>query len=247
MRKIYKIIITASFLIISNTRLVYADTFSNFSDIEQNIYQHLQNRDSEISFSYVGNRTEFKNNITQAIISAYSKDDYTARAWVEIKPNTSVLNDKIDTTLKVSYLTSLEQEKYIDNEIKKIMTDIIKVNMSDLEKIRAINDYLINRYEYDYSLKSNNAYTALTTAKTICQGYSMTAYKMLNYAGIENRIIVGSLDGVSHSWNYILVNNKWYHLDITNNDAAKTNKYYLVENNVLESNKYEWNKKSYPQ
>ncbi|ETJ34932.1 hypothetical protein Q604_UNBC10655G0001, partial [human gut metagenome] len=33
---------------------------------------------------------------------------------------------------------------------------------------------------YDDTLKSDNVYTALTTKSTICQGYAMTVYKMLN-------------------------------------------------------------------
>jgi len=117
--------------------------------------------------------------------------------------------------------------------------------MTDTEKVRAINDYIIGRYEYDYSYQSDSAYSALKSGLTICQGYSMTAYKMLTYAGVKNRIVVGSVNGISHSWNYIKINNTWFHLDITNNDATRSDKYFLVGDNILLFNKYVWDKNKY--
>lgn len=247
MRKIFKVLMITSALTMSFGTVSYAnsDIFYNLNDVEQDIYKHLQNRDNQISFIYVGDKSEFKNNISKVITDSYLKDDYTERSWIEIKPKASVENNKIDTTINVKYLTTKEQEDYVDSETKKIVTQIIKPNMTDLEKVRAINDYLINRFDYDYTLQSNNAYSALTTGKATCQGYSMTAYKMLTYAGLKNRIVIGSLNGDSHSWNYVMILNKWCHLDITNNDSTKSNKYFLVDDGILNSNNYMWNKANY--
>jgi transglutaminase/protease-like cytokinesis protein 3 len=74
----------------------------------------------------------------------------------------------------------------------------------------------------------------------------MTAYKMLNYAGIENRIIVGKIKDIPHSWNCVKVDGKWYQLDITNNDSTEKNKYFLVGDNTLIANNYVWDKNKYP-
>ena len=60
----------------------------------------------------------------------------------------------------------------------------------------------------------------------------MTAYKMLKLAGIENKIIVGNLDGVAHGWNLVKLNGKWYHLDVTNNDVT-SNKFFLKNDKYL--------------
>lgn len=248
MKRVLKIMMCTSILLMSSN-VVYAtqNTFSNLNDVEKNIYEHLKNRDTSFSFSYLGDKTEFKNNITLAISNAIKKDDYTERSWLEIKPKAELALNNFETNVTVSYLTTKEQENYVDTEIKKVISEIIKPSMTDLEKVKTIHDYLVNRYDYDYSYKSNNAYKALTTGKTICQGYSMTAYKMLTAAGIQNRIIVGKVGTLSHSWNYVLVNNKWYHLDVTNDDSTRSNKYFLVDNYTMESNNYIWEKGNYPQ
>lgn len=162
-------------------------------------------------------------------------------------------------------MTTKEEEDYIDAELQTITNSIIRNNMSDYEKVKAINDYLVNRYEYDYDLldrvtKVNsgavtdenyieevynriNVYSALKTSKTVCQGYSMTAYKMMKYAGLECRIIEGTLNGGEHVWNKVKVNGIWYYLDITNNDTTKSNKYFLVSEDYLQSQGYIWQEK----
>ncbi|MFT8349226.1 transglutaminase domain-containing protein [Clostridium saccharoperbutylacetonicum] len=246
MRKVIKILITI-FIITSNTvSIAHADTYKNLNEIQQSIYQHLQNRDETINFEFIGDKDEFKKSISQIITSAYSEDDYTERSWVKIDPSAQSENNEIYTTIKVEYLTTKEQESYVDEQIKNILSQIIKPSMTDLEKVKVINDYLINKYDYDYSLKSNNAYSALLTGKAICQGYALTAYKMLTAEGIKNRIIVGSVNSISHSWNYVCINNKWYHLDITDDDSTRSNKYYLCDDSTLEKDRYVWNKAAYP-
>lgn len=251
MKKICKIVMIASLIIMNTRPAVYASTvnnsFSNLSDVEENIYEHLLNRDSQISFVYTGDKTEFKNNIDNIIRSSYEKDDYTERSWVEIKPKAEISGSEIDTNINVTYLTTKEEENYVDNELKNVVSQIITPTMNDIEKVKAINDYIISRFDYDYSHKSNDAYSALITGKTTCQGYTLTAYKMLKLAGIENRIIIGSLNGETHSWNYVKINDQWDDLDITSNDSTRSYKYFLVKNNVLEENKYIWDKSNYPQ
>ncbi|MBY7009280.1 transglutaminase domain-containing protein [Clostridium botulinum] len=219
---------------------------NNLDKVEENIYSHLENRDTNIKFLYTGDKKEFEKNIAKVIEAAYKKNDYIERSWVEITPTAKVVNGGIETDINITYLTDKNQEEYINAELKK-ESDLIFMNCkNDYDKVKAINEYLINRYEYDYTYKSVDIYSALTSGKTICQGYAMTAYKMLNYAGIENRIVVGSASGTSHSWNLIKLDGKWYHLDITNNDATKSNKYFLVTDKYLESNNYSWNKCEYP-
>ena len=165
---------------------------------------------------------------------------------MEIKPRADVTQEGIETTMDVTCLTTKEQEEYINTQLKSTTNSLIKANMSDLEKVRTINDYIVNRYEYDYTQKSISVYSALTTSVAVCQGYSMTAYKMLNYAGVENRIIVGTLKGVPHSWNSVKIDGNWYQLDITNNDSIEKNKYFLVSDETLSLHQYSWDREKYP-
>ena len=82
---------------------------------------------------------------------------------------------------KVEKVTFYEFTNKVNKEDwKNIVDSIITPDMSDFYKVKIINKYLVYRYEYDYTLISNNVYSALTTGKTICQGYAMSAYKMLS-------------------------------------------------------------------
>lgn len=248
MKKIIKVIIMLFMIMQTMTLTAFAyEKVQNLNEIEYSIYKHLENRDNNFTILFSGTRKEFEDKILTCIKNAYSRDDYLERSWLEIKPKARVTEDGIETTLDVTYITTKEQEEYIDTELKNVTNSIIKSNMSDLEKVKNINDYIINRYNYDYSQKSISVYSALTSSLAVCQGYSMTAYKMFNYAGIENRIIVGKIKDTPHSWNIVKIEGVWYQLDITNNDSIEKNKYFLVSDNMLLSNQYAWDREKYPQ
>ncbi|WP_341273947.1 transglutaminase domain-containing protein [Clostridium butyricum] len=93
---------------------------------------------------------------------------------------------------------------------------------------------------------TDNVYTALTTKSTICQGYAMTVYKMLNILGIDCRIINGDKSGTSHAWNLVKIDGVWYHLDSTNNDNIVRDKYLLKSDDYMIENGFTWDKTQYP-
>lgn len=247
MKRFFKtIIITLAVMQVMTLPAFAYDKFQKWEDIEYSIYNHLRNRDANFTFIYIGTRKEFEENIRECIRNAYSKDDYLERSWLEIKPRAKVTESGIETTMDVTYLTTKEQEEYIESTLEDITKHLVDSEMSDLEKVIAINNYIIDRYEYDYKQKSISVYSALTTSLTVCQGYSMTAYKMLSYLGIENRIIVGKINDIPHSWNIVKIHGKWYHLDTTNNDSTEKNKYLLLGDDTLINNNYIWDRDKYP-
>lgn len=210
--------------------------FAANDDLNSYVYNHLENWDTEFQIPY------YESDALEVVKNISEKDDYLARSISRL------VYEKVGkrATVKITYRTTKEQEKYINTELTRIVNSIITPNMSDFEKVKAINNYIIDRYSYDESLQSNNVYSALTTGKTICQGYAMTAYKMLNLVGIENRIIIGELDGVAHGWNLVKLNGKWYHLDITNNDAVDKNRYFLKNDDALRNDGFVWKANDYP-
>lgn len=210
---------------------------SSNEDIKNNIYEHLKNMETSFSVSY-GDK-----DILDIVKNAAEKDDYLDMSIIKMKAEIKGNNSNVNIT----YRTTDAQEKYINNELTKVINSIITPNMSDVDKVKAINQYLVDRFEYDYSLQSNNAYLALTEGKGTCQGYIMTAYKMFNLAGIENRIVTGTLDGVAHGWNSVNINGQWYNIDITNNDSTKDiNKFLLKSDDYLSKEGFVWDSKEYP-
>jgi hypothetical protein len=248
MKRFFKTIIVVFSIMQIMTLTAFAyEKVNKLEDMKDNIYKHFENRDANFTFLYTGTRKEFEDNIRMCIKDAYTKDDYLERSWLEIKPKASVTEDGIETTIDATYLTTKEQEEYVETELERITKSLINIEMSDLEKVSIINNYIINRYDYDYTLKSISVYSGLTTSVAVCQGYSMTAYKMFNYAGIENRIVVGSIKDIPHSWNSVKIQGNWYQLDITNNDSIEKDKYFLVGDDTLIANNYTWDKEKYPE
>ncbi|RAN85873.1 transglutaminase, partial [Bacillus sp. SRB_28] len=75
--------------------------------------------------------------------------------------------------------------------------------MTDHEKVKVIHDWIVLNLSYDTSLKKYTAYDGLVTGSTVCQGYSLLAYRMLERVGIDNRIVEGTAGGQLHAWNIV--------------------------------------------
>ncbi|MGN0578464.1 MAG: hypothetical protein ACI4J4_07580, partial [Ruminiclostridium sp.] len=55
----------------------------------------------------------------------------------------------------------------------------------------------------------------------VCQGYTLAyIYILENYLGIECKAVVS--ESQNHAWNYVNIGNKWYHVDVTADDASYT-------------------------
>lgn len=210
--------------------------FASDQNLDDYIYNHLKNWDTEFEIPY------YNDDVIDVVQNIAKQDDYLSRSISQL----CYKKEENKATLIVAYRTTKEQEEYIDEELKKVINSIITPNMNDFDKVKTINKYLVDRYEYDYELQSNNVYSALTTGKTTCQGYAMSAYKMLNLAGIENRIVIGTLSGTPHGWNLVKVGGKWYQLDVTNDDAVGIDKYFLKSDDYLKKDGFSWNSSDYP-
>lgn len=213
-----------------------AETISYKEKLEDDIYNHMMNRDNVFYFIYP------YDSAINLLQDAAKKDDYLERSISVYSTKKSGYNYEAD----IEYRTSKEEEEYIDSELSRIVNNLIDKRMSDVEKIKAVNDYIVKIYKYDDTLKSDNVYTALTTKKTICQGYAMTAYKMFKIMGIDCRIINGNKKSISHAWNLVKIDYKWYHLDCTNNDNIVRDKYLLKSDAYMRDNDFIWDSSQYP-
>lgn len=215
---------------------VSAETISYKDKLEDEIYNHMINRDSTFNFIYP------YDSAIDLLQDAAKKDDYLERSISVYTTKKRGYYYEAD----IQYRTTIEQEEYIDFELSRIVNNLIDNRMSTIEKVKAVNDYIVKIYKYDDTLKSDNVYSALTTKTAVCQGYAMTAYKMFKILGIDCRIINGYKDGISHAWNLVKVDGKWYHLDCTNNDNIVRDKYFLKSDSYMKENGFIWDTTQYP-
>ncbi len=153
---------------------------------------------------------------------------------------------------KMVYAESAAQVKKVNKSAKSVLKKLGVSKLSDVAKVKAIHDYVVDLVTYDYSLQDHSAYGGLTASKhsTVCQGYALIMYKLLTDAGVPCHYVDGDAGG-PHAWNIVKINKKWYYLDATWDDPSdnvvydyfligesrlkndhKTDKYYKQKYNI---------------
>ena len=109
-------------------------------------------------------------------------------------------------------------DEELNNEVDRIVEIINKIE-DDYDKIYRLNRYITVRCRGYMSMEhvASNAYGALISKKSRCEGICKAAKMILDRLGFENFIATGEADNGQnvepHSWNMIKVKDKWYHFD----------------------------------
>ena len=106
-------------------------------------------------------------------------------------------------------------------------------DMTDVQKARALHDYLAQHVEYDLTYSSYTAYNALVNGTAVCQGYTLAYAALLQKAGIEFDYCESS--AMNHIWNYVKIGDNWYHADVTWDDPLDDTAGYVRHDYFLNS------------
>ena len=119
-------------------------------------------------------------------------------------------------------LLKTERELY---EIDHIIWEVTRSGMSNLEKARAVHDWLVKNIRYDTSYSSYHIDTLLATRSAVCQGYAEFYAVALSEMGMQARVVTGTAQNSSssgtesHAWNAVKMDDgKWYFVDVTWDD-----------------------------
>ena len=257
--------------------IVYKDEVLNKPEnvyFKQNDYKYVQMTDNY----HPKNRQEILNLFYTALNKGY--DELTFYCAVEYKDCIEDVNNIASSETVLSYINNFvstfnsynkiyininsfgrvnvsinkiyteKDASMINKKVDEVYNEIINDKMTDLEKIKAVHDYIIRNTKYDEERaqeikdniandeihSSNTAFGPLFTGKAICGGYTDTMALFLDKMGIPN-IKVSSKN---HIWNAVYVNGKWLHLDLTwddpvviNGDETLTYNYYLLNTEEL--------------
>ena len=145
--------------------------------------------------------------------------------------------NKVQINIEKSYNDNVISA--INEKIDEIMNDILTDDMSDKEKIIAIHNYIVETTDYDTEYleanlqdidnPSHKAIGPLYYHKALCGGYTDAMSLFLNKLKIPNYRISSE----NHIWNYVYVDNNWYHLDLTWDDPVTDDGSNLVLDNFL--------------
>ena len=153
---------------------------------------------------------------------------------------------KIELQIEKGY--SKQMIESIHTKMQQIKSSIIKPNMTDREKIKAFHDYIIETTKYDSAYAQNNmnnidspshkAVGPLFYGLALCGGYTDVMAIFLDELGIPNYRISSEY----HVWNFVKLENTWYHLDLTWDDPVTSDNsdllldsFFLISTKTLES------------
>ena len=147
-----------------------------------------------------------------------------------------------DVTLKVelkeAYAENPDHMKY---QLDTLLEGLSLRGANDVKTIENINRYLCNKITYTDTEYRESIYGALINGKCVCEGYAHAFQLLCQKYGIVCTSIVG--DGVTeegsegHMWNAVLLDGKWYAVDVTWNDTTESRDYLLVGTSTVSHKK----------
>lgn len=241
---------------VSNTPIVAPVakiTVTDEKELADAMYSYFSSFSPTFEIHYNGSTKRIEKIVEEAYEEALKRDDYVYGHISEHAIRYEYNNKKATIYGEQSYLMTPEQAAYVEMNVQDILKSITSSSMSDVEKVKAVNDYIVSHTVYTKETKSSphSAYTVLAERGGVCQGYALLAHSMLQKLGIETQYIVGYVGEIGHAWNLVKLGGQWYHLDTTWNDPVPDRKgavryqYFLVDDRTMAKD-HSWIASDYP-
>lgn len=169
--------------------------------------------------------------------------------------NNSLYQYEVSTTEQLCYVLERgalprckagSRAELIYNYMKSVLRNIVDDDMNNIEKIKAIHDYLIMNVTYDNDLlvllangadniKEYNGFFlegVFLDKEAVCEGISKAFMALCNIEGIPCVTVEGYItdnpSGVGHAWNKVYVDSAWYIVDATSDGTIIDNSFEVL-------------------
>ena len=143
-----------------------------------------------------------------------------------------------------AYWEDLTQAEAVDAEAASLVSslNLKSSSLSDYDKVKAIYDYITSNVTYAYEAafcddpsdyaSTFSSYGSFVEHHCVCQGYALMFYRLALEAGIDSRIITGTVSNIEgfderHAWNIVKVDGVYYLLDPTWDAGKETYSCFL--------------------
>lgn len=214
---------------------------------------------TQISAINAINTTNFNNTIINAIISHKTSVDISKfnlsgqdaltkyfylkncepKIWYASDTASIVQQNKKAKIIKFNYDYTekeiLEMQAYIDNVVNRAI-EIANTFQNDYDKAKSVYDFLIDSYDYDWTLSKHREYELFQTGTGVCTAYSLAYKDIMQRLGIPCKIVVSR--EIAHQWNIIKIDESWYNVDPAWGDITEKELKDFKYDNFLKSDYY---------
>ena len=169
-------------------------------------------------------------------------DEYTIRSTLQISDayhngTEDRLSDKDKETLDMA---------------KQVLSKIVKDGMNDYEKEEAVYLWLTKEMKPDTGMLTvipttsegaDEPFGVLKDRNAVCVGYATTFRLLMQMMNIQCKVIHNK--DLYHSWNLVLLDDEWYHVDCYS-DANSGNYKNFNLNDTRAESEHDWNHEFFP-
>lgn len=157
-------------------------------------------------------------------------------------------NDVPMKSVSLAYWCSKEElpnyQKEIDDATAEVMSKI-PAGANDFDKLLSVHDSIAGfaQFEKNTDFSSTTIYGPLVTGPTQCEAYAKVMTYFMNKLDIQSVRMTGLnvRNGLTHAWNKVLLDGKWYNLDLTWDDPDGnpdpeyfTHNYFLIPDSEID-------------
>ena len=211
---------------------VYARSSASGLTFEEYLVNQLEQLEERIDVESYNLSKEDIYNVYAAVLNKHPELYYVnTRVTYSYYQTTGIIK-----TLTVSY-ADYDREA-VEAELNKTLK-LVKEDMSDLEKIIFIHDYLCVDVEYAYQdylddtlgPDVHNLKGAVLDKCAVCDGYSSAFQYYMVQLGIPCNIVINN----DHAWNQVCLDGAWYMVDVTFDDPIWDNYGFVRHSYLLNS------------
>lgn len=148
--------------------------------------------------------------------------------------------------LSFSYQTNRESLKQMKTQMQPIFDSAalyVSGEAQDRQKFSQLYSFLMERFDYSLETSITPAYSLLCHGVGDSRAFARTYASMCRRAGLECKIVTGTRNGEPWTWNMVLDNGYYYHVDLLRSSALGGFK-ELVDGDMAG---YVWDYSAYPQ
>ena len=170
---------------------------------------------------------------------------YTVWAGLNANRFDGKIRFEVQNTSDEDYF-NLTPSGYVESEsrlVQDVVKTLINADMSELEKARAIHEWVTKNIVYDTEAyykgisAMNTATDIMARKKGTCRDYSFVFASLARAAGIPTRVVYGEAwnnvlkSYEKHAWNEAFVDGKWISIDTTWDAGYIKDKKFVIASN----------------